>query len=123
MGALQPAGRLDYVELFAAERTTLLELLTQLNSDHWVAPTECPAWTVKGIALPLLGDDLFFASRQRDAESSPVLIQAGDNWGELFVVLDHVNEQWVTPAASSAPPYFWSFCGSRVSGHMVGTPW
>ena len=99
MAELTEAGRLDHGSLLATERAELLTFLGALGAADWAAPTECPAWSVKGIALHLLGDDLSILSRQRDGEPSPVAIEAGSDWDSLFVALDRHNEQWV--AASS----------------------
>ena len=92
---MEPAGRLDYVDLYAAERGELLGLLRDLKPDEWQLPTECPAWSVKGIVLHLLGDDLSILSRQRDGEPSRVAIEGAGNWDALFAALDRHNERWV----------------------------
>jgi uncharacterized protein (TIGR03083 family) len=99
MAELMEAGRLDFRSLLDAERAELLNFLGDLGVADWAAPTECPAWSVKGVALHLLGDDLSILSRQRDGEPSRVAIEAGSDWRSLFVALDRHNEQWV--AASS----------------------
>jgi uncharacterized protein (TIGR03083 family) len=104
MTELSRAGPLDYAEILAAERSELLGFLQGLDGADWAAPTECPAWTVKGIALHLLGDDLSILSRQRDGEPSPVAIEAGSDWEALFVVLDRHNERWVEAAAYFSVP-------------------
>ncbi|HEX6392783.1 MAG TPA: maleylpyruvate isomerase family mycothiol-dependent enzyme [Acidimicrobiales bacterium] len=98
MAELVPAGRLDYPTIFAEERSELLDFLSALPAEDWAAPTECPAWSVKGIVLHLLGDDLSILSRQRDGEPSLVAIEAGSNWDEFFVALDRHNESWVSAA-------------------------
>ena len=95
MRELADAARLDYLKLFAEERSELLGLLESLESGDWAAQTECPAWSVKGIVLHLLGDDLSILSRQRDGEPSRVQIEAGTDWDSFFVALDRHNEQWV----------------------------
>lgn len=104
MAALVPAGRLDYLTIFAAERSELLEFLSALPPGAWAAPTECPSWPVKGIVLHLLGDDLSILSRQRDGEPSLVSIEAGSNWDEFFVALDRHNESWVSAARFFSVP-------------------
>ena len=50
----------------APERAALLRLLGSLDAAQWALPTECPAYTVKGVATHVLGDDLSLLSRQRD---------------------------------------------------------
>jgi hypothetical protein len=62
-------------------------------------PTECPAWTVKGIALHILGDDLSLLTRQRDASTDSITLFAEDHPGLTFrALLDGFNEQWVRAA-------------------------
>src|SRR3954466_82630 len=85
--------------MLAPERAVLLELLRGMSADDWDRPTECPAWTVKGIALHILGDDLSLLSRQRDAATDGITLYAAHHPGmELRAMLDAFNEQWVTAA-------------------------
>ena len=95
MTELTDAARLEYMGLFAAERRELLGFLESLDVKDWAASTECPAGSVKGIALHLLGDDLSILSRQRDEEPSRIKIEAASDWDSFFVALDRHNEQWV----------------------------
>src|SRR5438270_6061010 len=99
MGDLQPAARVDALLLYPVERAELLDLLSDLEADEWALPTECPAWSVKGIALHLLADDLSLLSRQRDDEAPGVAIQPGASFDELFVALDRFNDRWVEAAS------------------------
>lgn len=101
---LKKAGRLDYRVILAEERAALLTLLDGLDAADWTMPTECPAWSVKGIALHLLHDGLSILSRQRDGEPSPVAIEAGSDWNALFVVLDRHNERWVNASSFMSIP-------------------
>jgi hypothetical protein len=41
-------------DLLMDERRVLLELLADLSPEAWERSTECPAWSVRGIALHLL---------------------------------------------------------------------
>lgn len=100
MPELAPAAPTHVTDLFPEERAELLQLLEDLSPREWELPTECPAWTVKGIALHLLGDELSLLSRQRDDQSSPVKPSAeGDGWDTLFGELDRFNETWVETAS------------------------
>lgn len=101
---LKKAGRLDYRDILTEERSALLALLTGLEGADWATPTECPAWSVKGVALHLLHDGLSILSRQRDGEPSPVAIEAGSDWNALFVVLDRHNERWVNASSFMSIP-------------------
>src|SRR6266700_3855903 len=88
MTELMESGRLDIWSLLDAERAELLSFLGDPDVPEWAA------WSVKGVALHLLGDDLSILSRQRDGEPSRVAIEAGSDWQSLFVALDRHNEQW-----------------------------
>src|SRR5437588_2489423 len=103
MGDLQPAARVDALPLYPVERAELLDLLSELKADEWAVRTECPAWSVKGIALHLLADDLSLLSRQRDSEPAGVSMAPGASFDELFVALDRFNEQWVSAASFLSP--------------------
>jgi len=67
------------------ERAALAELLESLAPDDWARPTECPAYTVKGIATHVLGDDLSLLSRQRDAGSLRLASSASNSSSSCFV--------------------------------------
>src|SRR5436305_2914196 len=137
MGGLDPAAKLELLYLYPVERAALLDLLGQLKPDEWAAPTECPAWSVKGIALHLLADDLSLLSRQRDDEPPGVSIEPGASFDELFVALDRFNERWVDAASFLSPPvlmellrlsgewaraFYWAVDGER-HGVSVGWCW
>lgn len=92
---LRPAAPLDLLSLYPLERAELLDVLGGLTAEEWGAPTECPAWSVKGIALHILGDDLSLLSRQRDDEAAGVQLSAGMNWDEIMGSIDRFNEKWV----------------------------
>jgi uncharacterized protein (TIGR03083 family) len=100
MSNLDPARPVIVGDLLADERGVLLALLAGLDPEDWELPTECPAWSVRGIALHLLGDDLSILSRQRDERPSRVAIAtAAQGWDQLFVILDRQNEAWVEAAS------------------------
>ena len=80
----------DVRDVLPRERDALLELLTGLDDRDWGTPTECPAWTVKGVALHVLGDDLSLLSRQRDAAPPGLPLHGFD-------------EQWVEAAGFLSP--------------------
>jgi uncharacterized protein (TIGR03083 family) len=87
------------LEVLRPERRALLDLLGELDTDQWGAPTECPEFTVKGIATHLLGDDLSLLSRQRDGAISGLVEIASDHPGaDIRALLAVFNERWVTAA-------------------------
>jgi hypothetical protein len=62
------AGSIPIVlDVLRPERAALLTTLEGLDGEDWNRPTECPAWSVQGIATHLLGDDFSLLSRQRDS--------------------------------------------------------
>jgi uncharacterized protein (TIGR03083 family) len=95
MQQLEPVIVLD---LFPPERQLLLELLSELTEEDWRKPTICAGWTVKDIALHLLGDDIGLLSRKRDGfdyltsvGTSPAL----NSWDELVKYINKRNDEWV----------------------------
>src|SRR6187401_289584 len=90
---------LDVTPFLGPERGELLAVLDELGPAEWAAPTECPGWTVKDLALHVLGDDLSLLSRQRDRSANGVLLFAHEHPGLTFMeLLDGFNEQWVIGA-------------------------
>jgi uncharacterized protein (TIGR03083 family) len=87
---------LDLTPFLAPERAVLLDLLGALSDSDWQRATECPEWTVHGIALHILGDDLSLLARQRDAAPNGLFLFAQDRPGLTFrSLLDGFNDQWV----------------------------
>lgn len=87
------------LEVLRPEREALLATLEGLDRVAWSRPTECPAYTVKGIATHLLGDDLSLLSRQRDAAENGLFQIAAELPGVDFrTLLDTFNDRWVTAA-------------------------
>lgn len=75
------------LEAYRPERDALLELLERLSADDWSKPTECPAYSVKGIATHVLGDDLSLLSRQRDGAVQGLVYLTDDLPGADFRTL------------------------------------
>lgn len=89
----------DVTPFLRPERANFLELLRDLTDEEWARPTECPAWSVKGIALHVLGDDLSLLTRQRDGSTDSLTLYAEDHPGLTFrELLDGFNEHWVSGA-------------------------
>ena len=95
---------IDVVPWLRDERRALLELLGGLSSDAWQLPTECPKWTVHGLVVHILGDDLSLLSRQRDGAPSGLLAVAQRGAAKDFPgLLDAFNEEWVAAASFLSP--------------------
>jgi uncharacterized protein (TIGR03083 family) len=81
------------------ERDTLLAMLQGFDADDWSRPTECPAYTCKGIATHVVGDDLSLLSRQRDRAENGLVQLAPELPGADFrTILDTFNDRWVAAA-------------------------
>ncbi len=86
------------VDLFPPERQHLLQLLVQLGEEEWQRPTVCAGWTVKDIALHLLGDDIGWLSRNRDAFDYASIANTHpqlNSWSELVTYINEMNALWV----------------------------
>jgi uncharacterized protein (TIGR03083 family) len=93
------------LDLYLPERARLTELLAGLDDAQWALPTECPAYSVKGIATHILGDDLSLLSRQRDrAVQGLVLVAERMPGADFRELLDGFNDQWVEAARFLSPP-------------------
>jgi uncharacterized protein (TIGR03083 family) len=90
----------EVAHLFPPERAALVALLSSLDEERWRAPTVCPGWSVRDVALHLLGDDIGLLARRRDG-FAPVGAPAA--WGELVAWLDRMNQTWVEAARRISP--------------------
>ncbi len=90
------------VDLFPAERRMLIELLESLSESEWALPTVCAGWSVKDVALHVLGDDIGVLSRKRDGHSSAT--GRLDSWEELVAFLNDWNERWVEASRRISTP-------------------
>jgi uncharacterized protein (TIGR03083 family) len=87
------------LDVLRPERAALIDLLKGLGAAQWDAQTECPTYTVNGIATHVLGDDLSLLSRQRDSARSGLAVLAGEMPGaDIRVLLDTFNDRWVASA-------------------------
>ncbi len=80
------------IDLFPEILDHLLELLSGLSAEDWEKPTACSFWSVKGVALHLLGDEVGNLSRRRDGHA-----WSGDikGWENLVSLINEWNEMWV----------------------------
>ena len=84
------------LDVYRPERSTLLSRLAALSSADWTRPTECPLYTIKGVASHVLGDDLSLLSRQRDgAEPGTMQMERKLPGADFRTLLDTFNDQWV----------------------------
>jgi len=88
-------------ERFSALLEALLDLLGNLTSEEWTLPTAASAWSVKDVALHLLGDEIGIVSWRRDGFSEPH--PAIDGWEELVRWINQRNALWVETARRTSP--------------------
>lgn len=91
---MQTPEPVEVLDLFSLERASLLELLEGLTPEEWAKPTACGDWSVKDVALHVLGGDLGNISGRRDGTwgLNPT---PGEGFGAF---LNRINEEWVATA-------------------------
>lgn len=102
------ADPIAVIELFPELRRRLLELLTGLSDGQWWLPTVCAGWSVKDVALHLLGGDIANLSRRRDGltDALAAYIPPGANVSNrdtLVTALNTWNEDWVVATRRMSP--------------------
>jgi uncharacterized protein (TIGR03083 family) len=102
---ITPGGALDVRPLLPGERAALLDLLAKLTPAQWAAATICPGWSVKDIALHLLGDDVGVLSRLRDGFVHPAFGEGLDvsTLPGLIAAIDRQNAVWVEGVRRISP--------------------
>jgi uncharacterized protein (TIGR03083 family) len=105
------------LELFSEERAALLELLEGLTPAEWEQRTVCAGWSVKDVALHILGGDLGNISRRRDSFSAPASVRTND----LVAFVNGFNEEWVRAARRLSPRVvidLLRFAGPQLFGYF-----
>jgi uncharacterized protein (TIGR03083 family) len=90
--SLRPPPPVLVVDLFPELLEALLALLEGLPAEDWESPTACSGWTVKDVALHLLGVDVGNLSRRRDGHK---LSGSATGWDELVALINDWNQSWV----------------------------
>jgi uncharacterized protein (TIGR03083 family) len=115
---LDPASPIIVVDLFRPALAELRALLSGLREEDWEKPTACPTWSVKDVALHLLGDDIGILSRQRDHFRSGATAR---NWPELVARLNEANDLWVRASQRLSPRLLsdlLAFTGAQAIAHF-----
>ena len=87
-------------DLFSEIHSELLNLLKNLSDNDWQKLTVCAGWSVKDVALHLLGDEIGNLSRRRDGVVSKDSIH---HWTELVTFLNDWNQSWVSATRRMSP--------------------
>jgi uncharacterized protein (TIGR03083 family) len=88
------------VDLFPEILEELLAVLSGLSAADWTRPTVCSAWSVKDVALHLLGDEVHILSGQRDDHSPAASVAS---WRELVTFVNDQNALWVQATRRMSP--------------------
>ena len=113
-------GPILVADRFPKLRLLLIEILSSLSSDEWASGTVAKHWSIKDIALHLLGGDLGILSRQRDrfnASDQPVR-----HHGDLIALVNRLNDEWVIAARRLSPRVLCellSFTGPLVEAYFT----
>ncbi len=102
------------VDLFPEILEKLLALLSDLSAEDWARPTACSPWSVKDVALHLLGDDIYILSSQRDSHSSAASVAS---WEELVTFINDQNALWVQVTRRMSPQVLTDLL--RLTGEQV----
>jgi uncharacterized protein (TIGR03083 family) len=90
---MKEPGPIIVTQLFPEVLDELVGLLSSLTAGDWQRPTACYQWSVKDIALHLLGGEVSILSRKRDGP-----LPGGDSilsWEELVALINNLNDTWV----------------------------
>ena len=103
---MRELGPVLVVDLFPELNSSLIELLRSLSDADWQASTVCEGWSVKDLALHLLGDEIGNLSRRRDGFVDTSLLQEGEDlsrWPDLVRYVNRLNELWVQGTRRLSP--------------------
>jgi uncharacterized protein (TIGR03083 family) len=105
---------------FPALLEILLDLLSGFSPEDWEQPATPQGWTVKDIALHLLGDDLGLLSGRRDGFSEGQV--EIDQWMDLVTWINERNHEWVAAARRISPRLLrdlLKFTGDQVNAYFL----
>src|SRR5579863_9978549 len=84
------------VNLFPSLQAGLVELLAGLSNAEWEQPIRYSTWTVREVALHLLGGEIGNLSRRRDAYTLPA--KPIQSWADRVSFINDLNDQWLIGA-------------------------
>lgn len=84
------------IELFPSLQAGLVELLTDLSETEWEQPIRHSTWTVREVALHLLGGEIGNLSRRRDRYSLPA--KPIESWADRVAFINGLNDEWLIGA-------------------------
>lgn len=115
---MQPPQPILVPGLFPILLDELISLLKGLTKAEWDLPTICSSWSVKDVALHLLGGDIGILSWKRDGYSP---LPSINSWDHLVSLVNEQNELWVKGTQRIGPPLILDllkFTGDQVSSYF-----
>jgi uncharacterized protein (TIGR03083 family) len=109
----------ETVTLFPDLLAGLLDLTASLTADQWAAQVPRKRWTVKDVALHLLGGDVGILSRARDGYAAST--SSATDHAELVAFITQLNDSWVQAAQRISPELLGElllFTGTRVDAYF-----
>lgn len=97
---MRPPQPIIVVDLFPEVLNELLKLLTGLSAEDWQKPTVCPGWSVKDVALHLLGVEIGNLSLRRDSHALDASITS---WDDLVTFTNNWNQGWIQATRRISP--------------------
>jgi uncharacterized protein (TIGR03083 family) len=95
MSLRTPLEPIIVTPLFPDIRLELTRVLESLTDEQWEYPTACTGWTVRDVALHLLGTRVGLLSGMRDHDGQWFKV---DDFQELVELINAQNELWVKAA-------------------------
>ena len=116
---IPPEPILVAADLIPEVRQALLRVLRDLGDEDWQKPTVCEGWSVKDVALHILGDDVGLLSNLRDQDGQ---YHEFENWAALVAFIDVQNNSWVQATRRISRGLLLellAFTGERVSKLLI----
>jgi uncharacterized protein (TIGR03083 family) len=94
-------GPILVADRFNEIRRLLLEVIESLSAEDWDRPTAAQLWSVKDIAVHLLGGDVSNLSRRRDEFLGQG--KSITDFHELVAFINNLNDEWVRAGRRMSP--------------------
>ena len=88
------------VALFPEIHKELISLIKRFSAEDWQKPTVCSGWSVKDVALHILGGEIGNISRRRDDFETNI---STNNWEGLVTFVNDWNQSWISAARRISP--------------------
>jgi len=116
---MRPPQPILVTHLFPEVLDSLVELLAGLSAEMWLQPTICQSWSVKDVALHLLGVEVGILSRKRDHFTPPG--RSVQDPEQLVAFINDLNATWVQATQRLSPRLLCDllrFTGTQVNDYF-----